>query len=135
MTIISFNFRKIDAERGENAKGQVKISNNISIKDIQSIDLKLGQNKDKALRFSFTFDTKYEPKFGHIKFEGNLVYMGTPENIKKIEKEWKKGKKLAKEVAQEVMSHVVEKGNIEAIILSRTVGLPSPVPLPKVKTK
>ena len=53
MTIISFNFRKIDAERGENAKGQVKISNNISIKDIQSIDKLLTNEKAKSLESNF----------------------------------------------------------------------------------
>jgi hypothetical protein len=135
MTIISFNFKKINAERGSAPKGNVKISNNISIKDVKSVDLKLGAKKDKALRFEFLFETKYEPKLGHISFEGDLIYMSTPENIKKVEAGWKKNKNLPKEVTQQVMSHIVEKGNIEAIIMSRTISLPSPVPLPKVKTK
>jgi hypothetical protein len=135
MTIISFNFKKIDAERKSAAKGKVNISNNISIKDVKKIDLKLGSKKDKALRFEFLFETKYEPKVGKIKFEGDLIYMSTPENIKKVESGWKKKKNLPKEVTQQVMSHIVEKGNIEAILMSRTISLPSPIPLPKVKSK
>ncbi|MCK5107624.1 MAG: hypothetical protein KAQ83_02775 [Nanoarchaeota archaeon] len=135
MTIISFNFNKISAEKKVAGKGHVKISNNISIKDVKSIDLKFGTKKDKALRFEFLFETRYEPKLGHISFAGNLIYMGAPESIKKIESGWKKNKTLPKDVTQQVMSHIVEKSNIEAIILSRTVALPSPVPLPKVKAK
>lgn len=135
MTIIGFNFSKVDAERKKGAKGKVNISNNISIKNVEKIDLNLGKNKDKALKFVFSFSTSYKPKLGHINFEGELVYMSTPENLKKVEKEWKKKKKIPKEVAQEVMSNIVEKANLEAIILSRTVSLPSPVPLPKVKSK
>ena len=135
MTIISFNFKKVSAERSAAGKGNVKITNNISIKNVKSIDLKLGSNKDTALRFEFVFETKYEPKLGHIALEGNLIFMSTPENIKKIEAGWKKNKNLPKEVTQQVMSHIVEKGNIEAIIMSRTVSLPSPIPLPKVKAK
>lgn len=134
MTIISFNFNKISAERGANPKAKISIANNIGIKDVSGIELKFGKDKNRALKFSFVFETKYEPKFGHIKLEGDLVYMGTPENVKKIEEDWKKNKKLPKEVAQSVMAHIIDKGNIEAIIMSRTVSLPSPVPLPKIKS-
>lgn len=135
MTILSFNFKKISAERGAAPKGKISINNNIAIKDVKGIDLNFGKNKNRALKFNFSFTTAFQPKFGHITLEGELVYMGTPEKVKKAETDWKKNKKLPKDIAQSVMAHIIDKANIEAIILSRTVSLPSPVPLPKIKSK
>jgi len=135
MTILSFNFKKISAERGAAPKGKISINNNISIKSVKGIDLNFGKTKNRGLRFNFSFETKFNPEFGKIVLEGELVYMTAPEDISKIEADWKKNKKLPKAVAQKIMAHIIDKANIEAIILSRTVSLPSPVPLPKIKAK
>ena len=53
MSIISFNFTKINAERKEGAKGKISIANNVGIKDVKSFELKLGKNKEKALKLEF----------------------------------------------------------------------------------
>ena len=42
MTVISFNFTKINAEKIKGIKGKLNISNNVSIKAVNSFDLKLG---------------------------------------------------------------------------------------------
>ena len=135
MTVISFNFTKISAERNEGIKGKLNISNNVSIKDVKSFDLKLGKNKEKALKLEFLFEAKYDPNIGNISLGGEIVYMGTADKVKNIESEWKKNKKLPNDVVEEVMSNILSKCNIEALIMSREINLPAPIPLPKVKSK
>lgn len=135
MTVISFNFTKINAEKKEGARGKVNIANNISIKDVQSMDLKLGKASDKALKFVFTYEAKYEPEIGSVELNGELVWLSNDAKVKEVEKEWKKNKKLGKEVVEEVMTNILTKCNIEAIVMSREINLPPPVPMPKVKTK
>ena len=43
-------------------------------------------------------------------------------------------KKIPKDIVQEIMSNVLSKCNIEALLMSREIGLPPPIPLPKVKS-
>ena len=45
MTILSFNFKKISAERGAAPKGKISINNNIAIKEVKGIDLNLKNNE------------------------------------------------------------------------------------------
>ena len=84
MTVISFNFTKINAERIKGIKGKLNISNNVSIKDVKSFDLKLGKNKEKALKFDFKFEAVYDPKIGNIELLGEVVYLGKEETIKEV---------------------------------------------------
>ncbi|MBL7050700.1 hypothetical protein ISS04_00900 [Candidatus Woesearchaeota archaeon] len=135
MTIISFNFTKINAERKEGAKGKISIANNIGIKDVKSFELKLGKNKENALKLEFLFEAKYTPNIGNISLGGEIVYMGTADKVKDIETEWKKNKKLPNDVIEEVMGNILSKCNIEALIMSKEINLPAPIPLPKVKSK
>ena len=134
MTVISFNFTKINAERNKGARGKLNISNNVSIKEVKIFDLKLGKNEEKALKFDFKFEAVYDPKIGNIELLGEVVYLGKEETIKEAEKQWKKDKKVPKEIIEEVMSGILSKCNIEALLMSREIGLPPPIPLPKVKS-
>ena len=134
MTVISFSFTKINTERIKPIKGKLNISNNVSIKDVKSFDLKLGKSKEKALRFDFKFEAVYNPKIGNIELLGEIVYLGKEEKIKETEKLWKKDKKIPKDIVEEIMSNILSKCNIEAILMSREIGLPPPIPLPKVKS-
>ena len=134
MTVISFNFTKITAERSKGTKGKLNISNNISIKDIKSFDLQLGKNKEKALRFNFKFEAVYDPKIGNIELLGEITYIGKEKEIKDAEKQWKKDKKIPKNIVEEIMSNILSKCNIEALLMSKEIGLPPPIPLPKVKS-
>lgn len=134
MTVISFNFTKINAERIKGIKGKLNISNNVSIKEVKSFDLKLGKNNEKALKFDFKFEAVYDPKIGNIELLGQIVYLGKEEIIKEAEKQWKKDKKIPKELVEEIMSNILSKCNIEALLMSREIGLPPPIPLPKVKS-
>ena len=136
MAIIGVNFTKISVEKKSPVKGKVNISNNVLIKDVVEKDIAPGKNIDqKGVQFIFSFVSKYEPGVAEINLEGDVLYLGSKNDAEEIVKSWKKDKKVAKEIMASVLNAALAKGIIQALILSQQVNLPSPVPLPKVKTQ
>jgi len=133
MAIVGFSFKKIDVVKNENVKGKININNNVSIKDVTQSTLTFGNSEQPSLLFKFSFTTKYEPDVGHIMLEGELVYIGSEKIIKEVMDDWKKNKKVPDNVSGSVLSTILEKSNIQAMILARDINLPSPIPLPKIK--
>ena len=134
MTIIGFNFTKIRVEKKQSLRGKVSINNNISVTNIVENDIALGNAKQKGLKFTIDFDTKYEPKIGSIQLTGEVLYIGEEKTVKEVLESWKKDKKVPKEIMAGVLNTGLNKCNIEALILSQQINLPPPIPLPKVET-
>jgi len=134
MTIIGFNFTKISVEKKpKSVSGKMNISNNISITNVEEKELAFGKSKQKAIVFTFKFSSKYQPDVGEIELVGNITYVADAAKTEEIIKEWKKSKKLPKEIMTSVINTALNKSNIQALILSRDINLPPPIPLPKVK--
>ena len=70
-----------------------------------------------------------------IQLEGDLLYLADDKLAKEIEDAWKKNKSLPKEVALVVFNKILHNCNVEALILSRELGLPAPIQLPKIKAE
>jgi hypothetical protein len=135
MPVITVGFNKILVERKEDAKGRpLKVSSNVSVKDAVKTELQLGTARQDAVRFSFVFVTKYEPNHAEITLQGDLIFLAPNEKVEAILKEWKKDKKVPKDVMAEVVNNLLSRCNIEALILSREMNLPSPIPMPSVKS-
>ncbi|MBI2138169.1 hypothetical protein HYU13_01145 [Candidatus Woesearchaeota archaeon] len=135
MTIIGFNFNKITVVRNDGVTGKINIKNNVTVKDVKDQSLDLGSTDQKALKFVFEFTTSYDPNLGSIGLTGDVVYLDTAKEAKGILDEWKKTKKVKKEVMANILNTVLTKCNIEALILSQKVNLPPPVPLPRVTSE
>lgn len=135
MTIVSFNFLSINAEKKNAIKGKVNINNNVTIKDVEEKDLSLGVNKQQSLRFIFEFISKYDPNVGSITLTGDVLFIEEAKKIKEILDGWKKNKKLPKEVTSKVLNTILAKCNVQALILSEQLNLPPPIPLPKIQIK
>ncbi len=133
MTIVGFNFTKIEAEKKEGVKGKINISNNVSINKVEEKSLSITDEKQKVLAFTFEFTSKYDPDLGYIKITGDVLNMDSPAKAKEILDGWKKDKRLPKEIMTDVLNTVLTKCNIQALILSDSVNLPPPIPLPKVQ--
>ena len=132
MTIVGFNFTRIHVERNKVAKGKINIKNNVAIKKVEEADLSLGKNKQSGLRFTFEFVSLYDPKVGEISLVGEVLYLMDDKQVKEVVKGWKKDKKIPKELTAAVLNTVLQKCNIQALMLSRDINLPPPIPLPKV---
>jgi len=132
MTIIGFNFTKIEAEKKELIKGKININNNVSIKNVEEKKMSLSGDKQKVLSFTFEFIAKYDPNVGSISFKGNVLLMEDSKKVKDLLDEWKKDKKLPKEVMPNILNTIMNKCNIQALILSEQINLPPPIPMPKL---
>ena len=66
-------------------------------------------------------------------FEGELLYMEEPKKAKEILADWKKDKKMPKELMAGLLNTILTKCNVQALIISQQVNLPPPIPLPKVQ--
>ncbi len=135
MTIVSINFTKLNAKRIKPLKGQIKIQNNINLKDVKPSEIGTGKGKKDALNITFSFKSNYEPKLGSIEIEGNLVYVGAEKEVKSAVTAWGKDKKVPPEIAQEALNNALSRCTLQALVMSRDIGLPPPIQLPTVKSK
>lgn len=133
MSVVGFNFTKISAEKTGKLKGDVKISNDVSISKVEEMEVSLGIIKETALKFIFGFTSTYEPEVGKISLSGEVIYTGEQKKIKDIMKEWTKSKKIDRPLMAEIMNNILAKCNIKALIISQDINLPPPIPLPSVK--
>lgn len=131
MTIVKISLHKVNAVRDVNAKGgQVKINNNVSIKEIEDMEFSIPGKK--GLKFNFAFNCDYEPGLGKIEVEGQVFYVNLEEKIREIKDLWTKDKRIPLDVMEQIVNASLHKGNIQAIKISEEINLPSPLPLPKV---
>ncbi|MBI2659814.1 hypothetical protein HYX07_01495 [Candidatus Woesearchaeota archaeon] len=61
--------------------------------------------------------------------------MEEQKKAKEILGNWKKDKKLPKEMMAGLLNTILTKCNVQALILSQQVNLPPPIPLPKVQVQ
>ncbi len=132
MTIIGMQFTKLAVEKMNPITGKVSISNNVLVQDVEKATIAIGKNKQDVLRFTYEFKANYEPKIGLITLVGNLTYLEKTEKIDELIKQWKKDKKLPKEILTPVLNSIYTKCNIQALVMSREINLPPPIQLPKV---
>lgn len=133
MAIVGFTYNKILIEKsGKAPKGQITIKNNSGITDISKVEISIGNNKQDVLRMKYQYMTDYSDDLGKVDIQGELLYLTKPEEIKHAMDMWHKEKKIPAEIMQKALTHVMEKCTIQSIILTKDVGLPSPIQLPRV---
>jgi hypothetical protein len=132
MTMVGLNFTKISAERF-GTSDNVRVESNVAITNI--VESPMPDPKKSILKFQFDFTVKFEPNIGLMDIKGELIEIFDKELGGKIIDGWVTGKSLHKDVAPRVLNAMLAKSNVEAIILSKELGLPSPVQMPKVEIK
>lgn len=135
MVVVGFNFTKMNIERKNPVKGKVKITNNVGIKKVELQDLALGKTKQQGLKVTFEFVTKYETNIGEINLQGDLIFMADEKKLKEVADQWKKNKSVPKDVMTHILNNILNKCNVQALILSQQMNLPAPIPLPKVNVE
>ncbi len=135
MPVLTSNFNKILVQRLGGRGKEMKVTSNVNIKDIAKTEIRMGEIKASALKFSFDFITKYQPDHAEIILEGDVIYQAPAAKVDAIANTWKKDKKSDKDVTTEVVNHLLSRCNIEALFLSRELNLPSPIPMPHMGPK
>lgn len=134
MAMIGFNFTKISVEKQKQITGKVSIANNLQFSNVKEAKINF-VDKKSAINLEFVFNCKYEPDIGHIELKGNAIELLDPEKTKDTLESWKKDKKLPKGIAEKILNTILNKCYVEALILSNSMNLPSPVPLPRIKVE
>jgi len=133
MPIVKIDIHKISAERNLAARGgQVRIDNTVSLKNVEDMEFSL--EGKKGLKFTFSFTCTYQPDIGSIMVEGKVLFVGETKKVEEIKKSWDKDKKIPSAIMEQIANAALHKGNIQAIKVSEEINLPSPLPLPKVKS-
>lgn len=136
MAIIGFSFNKFDCEKKEAPKGGVEISHSLKVDNIKKTPLNVGKSDGtEVLKVEFSFNILYGKSAGKIFMSGDLLYSDTPEILDETLKMWESDKKLATQISEEIHKFIYNKAIIRALELSDSLGLPAPVPLPKVNVK
>ena len=132
-TIIGFSFTKLHAQQKTLAKGSLKIKNNIKLTGLEKTSLSFDENK-QALKTLFTYGVTYEPQIGELEFAGDILFLASKDEATALIETWNKKKELPQKLATSLIQNIMQKCTIQAMIMARDIGLPSPVPLPKFKT-
>ena len=134
MAFVGFDFTRMNVARNTGVTGKIQVNNKVNITSVDPADLKLKNSPQGAVKFGFKYDSDYG-KLGAINLEGSVTYITTNEESKAIVSSWKKDKKLKKDLMAQLLNRILQKCNVQTILLSDAVNLPPPVPMPKVKTE
>jgi len=133
MAIVGFNFTKINAERKPVTEQNVNIESNAGVSNIT--ELNSIDPKKTLIKFDFNYLCKFEPGLGKIEIAGEVVEIYDKDFATKVLDYWKVEKKIYGEVLQDVFNNILARSNMEAIFISRELGLPSPIQMPRVDLK
>jgi hypothetical protein len=134
MAIVGFNFTNISAEKTGNVTGKININNNVMLTDVTEVNVNLGAQEDKGLLIKFKYTCEYQPNIGELTFDGDVISLEKAEIVKEAVESWKKDKKIQDDLTRHVLSYILNKSTIQAIVLSRDLSLPAPIPLPKISS-
>ena len=129
MRIIGFNLLKILIERKENFEGELKIDQNIDIKDI--IKEKVPISTDEALRVKFKFVIDYSKNSAKLEFEGFVILLPEKEELKEFLDSWK-DKKIPEKSKIPLFNFIMTKCNVKALSLEDDLALPTHIPMPRL---
>lgn len=132
MPVIGFNFEKIMIEKKNKIAGKLNIKNNLTITNLEQEKINI-TGSEEVIKFNFKYTVEYDPKVGQILLEGNVLFMEEKKKVKEILDEWKKDKKLSKELAPMILNTILAKCNIRSLSLTQEVNLPPHIKLPILK--
>ena len=119
---MSVSISYISAERfweyGKPAPAGVHISTNVNIVGVES--------KDEKLSVPFVVTIGYTPSIAQISFKGQAILSGKPEELEKIQDSYKK----QHTPPPQLLRSITNVSLIEATVLSRSLNIPPPIPLP-----
>lgn len=99
----------------------IQIGTNINVISIE-------KEKANTLKVPFVLSINYNPSISQINLKGRAYVLGEEKEIEKILNEHKQ-KKPPPQVIIQSISNVAF---IEAVLISRTLNVPPPIPLPKI---
>ncbi len=119
---MSVSISYISAERfwehGKPAPAGVHISTNVNIVGVES--------KGEKLSIPFVVTIGYTPSIAQISLKGQAILSGKPDELEKIQESYKTQRAPPPQLLQSITNVSL----IEATVLSRSLNIPPPIPLP-----
>ncbi|MGQ9538162.1 MAG: hypothetical protein ACUVTE_01040 [Candidatus Bathycorpusculaceae bacterium] len=99
----------------------IQINTNLNLVEVE-------KKTDEVLEVPFVLTVNYNPSVAQISLKGRAYVTGSKDEIVKIYSEYKE-KKPPPPVLVQSISNVVF---VESVIISRTLNIPPPIPLPQI---
>jgi len=99
----------------------IKIGTNINLVSVE-------KNADGSLEVPFVLTISYSPSIAQISLRGNAYITGDKNEIDKVVKDYEDKKPPAPVILQSISNVVF----IESVLISRTLSIPPPIPLPQI---
>lgn len=126
--LAGFKYTKINVERKEDNKGELKITPNINI---QSIDKFKSDSKQDILQINFQFGIDYS-SLGKVELEGRLLLATDSKTLKDALEGWK-NKKLDNDINLIILNVIMQKASVKALELEEEMNLPPHIQLPRLQ--
>jgi hypothetical protein len=144
MQVIGFNLTKISGERLSEFQTAFNMNTNIEFLDLGKENIDILSDKE-AINLSFKFGLTYESKedekkkdkttlMGSIEIKGKLICSLDKEELKAVQKMWKK-KELPALVKFPLLNVIIRKCTPKAIQLEDEIGLPLHTPIQQFAPK
>ena len=122
MIQINISLSSVSAERlwehGKPAPPEVHISTNVNVIGVEQ--------KDEKITIPFVTTISYTPSIAQISIRGQAILSGERQEIEKIKDEYQRQRSPPPVVIQTITNVSL----IEATVLSRSLNIPPPIPLP-----
>ena len=135
MPIVGFNFDKSLVEKSNKITGPVQVKNDMQIVCVNKEKVELNKRSDETLRVDFAFTSKYEPNLGKMLFNGHILYIDEPNELKKLFDSWAKEKKIPPQLMTQIINTILVRCTIKALAYSQDVNLPPHIRLPTIMPK
>ena len=99
----------------------IQISTNINIVGME-------MKQDESLEVPFVLSIVYNPSIAQMNLKGNAYVNGEKSEVDKVIKEYDQKKPPAQIIIQSISNVVF----IESVLISRTLNIPPPIPLPQI---
>jgi len=133
MQFIGDRKSKIEAKRSEKLERPMRVKPNITLEDVKKEEFFAAGDKKDGLVFDYKFDVQYGETSGNINVEGSIFAVGDKKELTSTIKDWKKNKSIKPEITVAVLNKAMEIALLTAIPVSKELGLPVPLQLPRFK--
>jgi hypothetical protein len=99
----------------------IQINTNINVVGME-------KKQSDSLDIPFVLSIGYNPSIAQISLKGNAYVVGEKDEIDKVLKDYEEKKPPAKIIIQSISNVVF----VEAVLISRTLNIPPPIPLPQI---
>ncbi len=99
----------------------IQINTNINVVGME-------KKQDESLEVPFVLSIIYNPSIAQMSLKGNAYVVGEKDEVDKILKDYEQKKPPAPIIVQSISNVVF----IESVLISRTLNVPPPIPLPQI---